>query len=214
MLPFPFPLEGEKSVRHRKASISLSSWIAPVGAAVSILLLLILLPFEYNRLMADWYYWRADVFAYRKNWAAVISQAREGYQYYPYRKEFLFAVGKAYVATGEADAAIEATKEFLETYPYDMAAHHNIALAYVRKGNTDLAFQHFDRVFEILPEYGPTHFEVAQLRESKNELDKALEHYRLAVEDEPDNALFLEKLRETALTKELLLEAERLSKER
>ena len=83
-----------------------------------------------------------------------------------------------------------------------------------RKGNTDLAFQHFDRVFEILPEYGPTHFEVAQLRESKNELDKAVEHYRLAVEDEPDNTLFLGKLREAALKKELLLEAERLSKER
>ena len=42
----------------------------------------------------------------------MISRASQGYQYYPYRKDFLFRLGKAYFETGDLDAGIEATKEF------------------------------------------------------------------------------------------------------
>ncbi len=196
------------SVPQHKTSVTFSFWTAAVGTAVTLVLLLTLLPFEYNRLMADWYYNRVDAAFSNQNWAEVVLQARKGYPYYPYRKEFLFAEGRAHLEAGDTDAAIEATEEFLEAYPHSMNAHYNVALAYVRKGDMDLAFQHFDRVFEILPKFGPAHFEVAQLYARRNELDQALEHYRLAVEDEPQNELFLEQLGNAALEKELFSEAE------
>ena len=200
--------QSEKSVLRRKLFLTFPSWTAAVGAAFTLVLLLILLPFEYNRLMADWYYNRVDVAFRNQIWTSVVPEARKGYRYYPYRKEFLFAEGRAHLEAGNADAAIEVTEEFLEDYPHSMNAHYNVALAYVRKGDMDLAFQHFDRVFEILPKYGPAHFEVAQLYARRNELDQALEHYRLAVQDEPQNALFLEQLGSAALAKELFSEAE------
>jgi len=189
-------LQEEKSVSQGSASILLSSRNAAAGAALAFLFLLILLPLEYNRLTADWYYRRVDALAYQKNWAAVISQAKEGFQYYPYqyRKDFLFQMGQAYLETGNLDAAIEVTKEFLEVYPYYLTAHHNIGLAYARRGDVDLALDHFDRVFEIVPEYGESHYVVAQIYELRNEPNKALEHYHLAVEDDGDNAQYRERL--------------------
>ena len=121
-------------------------------------------------------------------------QAEEGYSYSPYRKDFLFQEGRAYLATGNVDGAIEMIEEFLEAYPYHVNAHHNLAVAYVRKGDMDRAFQHFDQVFEIVPQYSVTNYVVAQIYEMQNELDKALEHYRLAVEDDGDNPQYRERL--------------------
>ena len=186
-------LQGD-SVAQQKVIIALHSWAAPVGVALTSLFLLVLVPFEYNRLMADWYYRRVDTLAYQKNWAAVISQAKKGYLYYPLRKDFLFHMGSAYLETGNLEASIETTKEFLETHPYYMTAHHNIGLAYARSGDIDPALEHFDRVFELVPEYGESHYVVAQIYELRNEQDKALEHYRLAVDDEGDNAKYRERL--------------------
>ena len=189
-------LQEETSITNRSPTILLPSWAAPVGAAVTFAFLLILFPFEYNRLRADWYYRRVDALAYQKNWAAVISQARQGYQSYPnrYRKDFLFQMGRAYLETGNLTGVIQTTREFLETHPYYLPAHHNIGLAYARRGEIDLALEHFDRVFEIVPEYGASHYVVAQIYESRNELEKALEHYRLALEDEGTNAQYNERL--------------------
>lgn len=184
----------EDRVGQRKLTLVLHSWAAPVGVALTSVFLLALVPFEYNRLMADWYYRRVDALTYQKNWTGVISQAKKGYPYYPFRKDFLFHLGSAYLETGNLEASIEATKEFLETHPYYMTAHHNIGLAYARRGDMDLALEHFDRVFELVPEYGESHYVVAQLYELRNEQDKALEHYRLAVEDDGDNAKYRERL--------------------
>jgi len=189
-------LQEENSVPNPKGSILLPSWAAPVGAVAAFLFLLVLLPFEYKRLRADWYYRRADALAVQQNWAAVISQARQGYQSYPnrYRKDFLFQMGRAYLETGNLTGAIQNTREFLETHPYYMTAHHNLGLAYARRGDMELALEHFDRVFELVPEYGASHYVVAQLYETRNELDYALEHYRLALEDEPNNGEYGESL--------------------
>jgi len=181
-------------VSHRKTTLLLPFWVAPVGVAVTFVLLLILLPFEYNRLTADGYYRRVDALGYQKNWAGVISQAKEGYEYYPQRKDFLFQMGRAYLETGNLDAAIEVTEQFLEVYPYYLNARHNVGLAHARKGEMDLALENFDRVFEIVPEYGESHFVVAQIYEARNELEKALEHYRIAVEGERSNAKYSERL--------------------
>jgi len=199
-------LQNENSVASPKVSIVLPSWAATAGAGVTFLLLLILIPVQYNRLKADWYYQRTKIASDRKVWAAVISQAREGYRYNPYRKDFLFELGRAYFETGDEDAAIEATEEHLESYPYYVNGHHNAAVAYVRKGDLDRAYQHFDQVLEILPGHGKAHFVLAQLHERKNELDKALEHYRLAVEGEGDNAEFWGRLGNVALRKKLFSE--------
>ncbi len=184
----------ESFVRQGKVSLVLPSWTVSVGVAIVFLLLLILLPFQYNRLMADRFYRKVDALASQQDWAAAILQAREGYGHNPYRKEFLFQMGRAHLQTGNVDAAIEATEEFLAAYPYDVNAHHNLGVAYVRKGDTDQALQHFDRVFEIIAEYGVTHYMVAQIYELQNELDKALEHYRLAVEDDGANLKYRERL--------------------
>ena len=175
-------------------SIVLPSWTVAVGVAIAFLLLLLLLPFQYNRLMADGYYRKVDALSSQQDWAAVILQAREGYRYNPYRKEFLFQMGRAQLQAGNADAAIEATEEFLKAYPYYVNAHHNMGVAYVGKGDMDRALQHFDRVFEIIAEYGVTHYMVAQIYEIQNELDKALAHYRLAVKDDGTNPKYRERL--------------------
>ena len=197
----------EISVSRRKVFLSLPSWAFTVGAALTFLGLLILLPFQFNRLKADGYYMRVEISSLAGNWDEVIAYAREGYQYYPYQKEFLLAQGRGYLETGNFDAAIEATEKYLGAYPYDASARHNVALAYASKGETDLALQLFGRVFEIVPEYGLTHFEVAQLYVRRNELDEALEHYRLAVEGDPNNGRFLGRLGSAALTQELFSEA-------
>ena len=199
-------LRDKNSAAQREGSILLPSWVITVGVSLTFLLLLILTPFQYNRLKADWYYMRAKTAAAREVWPAVISQAREGYRYDPYRKDFLYDLGQAYFETGQDDAAIEVTGELLESYPYWANAHHNIAVSYVRKGDLDRARQHFDQVFEIIPGYGKSHFVVAQLHEISNELDLALEHYRLAVEGERDNAEFWGKLGNLALRKEFFSE--------
>jgi len=201
-------LQDENSVSRGKVFLSPPSWAFKVGVALTLLLLLTLLPLQFNRLKADGYYKRVEISSRAGDWEAVISQAREGYQYYPYQKKFLFAQGRGYLAMGNFEAAIEAMEEFLEAYPNYTNAHHNVALAYARKGETDLALQHFDRVFEITPGYGLTHFEVAQLYAKRNELDEALEHYRLAVKDEGNNARFLGRLGSAALTQELFSEAQ------
>ena len=201
-------VQGRDSVSCREAFISLPSWVATVGVAVTFLFLLRFLPFEYNRLKADRYYKRVATAARTDVWDEVISQTKEGHQYYPYRKDFLFPLGQAYYGTGNTEAAIERMKEFLAAYPYDVNAHHNIGVAYVRKGDTDQALQHFDRVFEMIPQHGVTHYTVAELYAKRNELDLALEHYRLAVQDKPNNALFLGKLGSVALTQELFSEAQ------
>jgi len=200
------PLESEESL-HPTAFISLSSWAATAGIAFTLLLLLILIPFQYNRLRADEYHKRANTAFYAGVWADVISQAKKASQYYPGRKDFLSTVGSAYFEMGNTDTAIETIEEFLTVYPYHMNAHHNVGVAYLKKGDLDRAFRHFDRALEIVPEYGKSHFFVAQIHEKRNELDKALDHYRLAVEDEHDNALFLGRLGNAALTKELFSEA-------
>jgi len=187
-------MQNENSVPYRKKPILLPSWISTVGAVVTFMFLLILLSFQYDRLTADGYYRRVVELASQNDWAAVTLQAEEGYSYYPYRKDFLFQKGRAYLATGNVDGAIETTKEFLEAYPYHVNAHHNLAVAYVRKGDMDRAFQHFDRVFEIVPQYSVTNYVVAQIYEVQNELDKALVHYRLAVEDDGDNPQYRERL--------------------
>jgi hypothetical protein len=184
----------ENSVRQGTVSMVLPSWTVAVGVAVAFLLLLILLPFQYHRLTADRYYRKVDALASQQDWAAAILQAREGYRHNPYRKEFLFQMGRAYLQTGNVDAAIEATEEFLKAYPYYVNAHHNMGVAYVSKGDMDRALQYFDRVFEIIAEYGVAHYMVAQIYELQNELDKALEHYRLAVEDDGANLKYRERL--------------------
>ena len=184
----------ENSVRQGRVSMVLPSWTVVVGVAVAFLLLLILLPFQYHRLMADRYYRKVDALASQQDWAAAILQAREGYRHNPYRKEFLFQMGRAQLQAGDADAAIETTEEFLEAYPYYINAHHNMGVAYASKGDMDRALQHFDRVFEIIAEYGVSHYMVAQIYESRNELDEALEHYRLAVEDDSSNPKYRERL--------------------
>jgi len=184
----------ENSVHQSKVSIVLPSWTVAVGVAIAFLLLLILLPFQYDRLMADRYYRKVDALSSQQDWAAAILQAREGYEHNPDRKEFLFQMGRAYLQTGNIDAAIEATEEFLKAYPYYVNAHHNMGVAYVSKGDMDRALQHFDRVFEIIAEYGVTHYMVAQIYEIKDELDKALEHYRLAVADDGTNPKYRERL--------------------
>jgi len=187
-------MKDENSAPQAKAFSTLPSWTAAVGVVLIFLLLLILLPFQYDRLTADGYYRRVVEFASQNDWSAVTLQAEEGYSYYPYRKDFLFQKGRAYLATGNVDGAIETTEEFLEAYPYHVNAHHNLAVAYVRKGDMDLAFQHFDRVLEIVPHYSVTNYVVAQIYEVQDELDKALKHYRLAVEDAGDNPQYREKL--------------------
>ena len=188
------PIQPENPVRQGKTSITLTRWAVQVSIACIFLSLLILLPFQYNRLMADGFYRRVDALASQQDWAAAILQAREGYGHNPYRKEFLFQMGRAHLQTGNVDAAIETTEEFLEAYPYYVNAHHNMGVAYVSKGNMDQALQHFDRVFEIIAEYGVTHYMVAQIYELQNELDKALEHYRLAVQDDDTNPKYREGL--------------------
>jgi len=145
-------------------------------------------------LMADSYYRKVGALSSQQDWAAAILQAREGYEHNPDRKEFLFQMGRAYLQTGNIDAAIEATEEFLQAYPYYVNAHHNMGVAYVSKGDMDRALQHFDRVFEIIAEYGVTHYMVAQIYEIRDELDKALEHYRLAVADDDTNPKYRERL--------------------
>jgi len=199
-------VQHENSAAPGKGSIVLPSRVATVGAGVTFLLFLILIPVQYNRLKADWHYQRAKIASDGEAWAALIAQAREGYRYYPYRKDFLFELGRGYFETGDDDAAIEATKEHLKFYPYYVNAHYNIALSYVRKGDLDRARQHFDQVFEIIPEHGKAHFVVAQLHERNNELDLALEHYRLAVKDEPNDTDFHGGLGNVALKKQLFSE--------
>ena len=184
----------ENSIPYCKKPITLPSWISTGGAVVTFIFLLILLPFESNRLTADGFYRRVVELASQNDWAAVTRQAKEGYSYYPYRKDFLFQQGRAYLATGDVDGAIATTEEFLEAYPYHVNAHHNLAVAYVRKGDMDRAFEHFDRVFEIVPQYSVTNYVVAQIYEVQNELDKALLHYRLAVQDDGENPQYREKL--------------------
>ena len=199
-------LENEES-HHPKASITLSSWATTAGTAVALLLLLILLPFQYNRLRADGYYRRANAAFYAGISADVISQAGEASRYHPGRTDFLSKVGSAHFEMGNTETAIKTIEEFLRAYPYHMNAHHNIGVAYFKNGDLDRAFQHFNRVFEIVPGYGKSHLFVAQIHEKRNELDKALAHYRLAVEDEPNNALFLGRLGNAALANESFSEA-------
>jgi len=201
------PLEDESSRPHRKASILLSPRAARVGAGVTLVGLLILLPFEYKQVQADLYFKKMVMASQRKDWAAAISHGREGYQYLPSRKEFLFHVGQAYFETGNLDAGIEATKEFMKAYPYFANGHHNIGMAYAVKGDEDSAFHHFNQAFEIIPTYAKTHFAVAQLYELRDNLDEALEHYRSAVRGSPDNTLFLVGLGQVAFRKGLHQEA-------
>ena len=200
-------MEDEKSGSPRRAVTVLPSWVATFGVTATVLFLLILLPFQYNRLRADWHFRKSEDAGLQGNWAAVISQANEGYQYYPHRKEFLFRIGKAYFETGELDAGIEATKEFLEAYPYFANAHHNIGMAYALKGDEKAAFRHFDTAFEIIPTYAKSHFAVAQLYELRSNLDEALEHYRSAVKGDSSNSQFLVALGDAALKKGLQQEA-------
>jgi len=200
-------LGDESLVPPRKAPILLPSWFATVGTCVTLLFLLMLLRFEYNRLRADWYFRKVDAASQRQDWAEVISQAKEGYPYYPNRKEFLFRMGKAYFETGNLDAGIEATEEFMEAYPYYANGHHNLGMAYALKGDEDSAFRHFNQAFEILPSYAKSHFAVARLHELRNNLDEALEHYRSAVRGDPDNTQFLAGLGQVALKEGLNEEA-------
>ena len=146
------PVRPENPVRQGRTSITLPPWAVSVSVAGIFIFLLILVPFQYNRLMADGYYRRVDTLAAQQDWAAAILRAKEGYRHNPYRKEFLFQMGRAHLQTGDVDAAIEATEEFLEAYPYYVNAHHNMGVAYVSKGDMDRALQHFDRVFEIIAE--------------------------------------------------------------
>ena len=188
------PIQPENPVGQGKTSITLPPWAVSVSVACIFLFLLVLLPFQYNRLIADGFYRRVDALASQQDWAAAILQAREGYDHNPYRKEFLFQMGRAHLEAGDVDAAIEKTEEFLEAYPYYVNAHHNMGTAYVIKGDMDRALQHFDRVFEIIAEYGVTHYMVAQIYELQDERDKALEHYRLAVEADGTNPKYRERL--------------------
>ena len=187
------PVRPENPVRQGRTSITLPPWAVSVSVAGIFIFLLILVPFQYNRLMADGFYRRVDALASQQDWVAAILEAREGYERNPDRKEFLFQMGRAYLQTGDVDRAIATTEEFLEAYPYYVNAHHNMGVAYVSKGDMDRALQYFDRVFEIIAEYGVARYMVAQIYELQNELDKALEHYRLAVEDDT-NPKYRERL--------------------
>jgi tetratricopeptide (TPR) repeat protein len=200
-------IESEGSALPRKATILLSSWIATVGVGITLLLLMVLLPFEYNRLRADWHFKKMGLAETQKDWVAVITHAKQGHEYYPYRKEFLFRMGKGHFERGELDAGIEATKEFLETYPYYANAHHNVGMAYALKGDEESAFHHFNEAIETVPNYARTHFAAAQLYELQKNMDKALEHYRAAVRTESRNGPYHLALGQAAFKEELFEEA-------
>ena len=166
--------------------MSLPIWVARAGIAICLTLLALLIPFSYNRLMADWHRVVQPVVTgtpefKQKAWGQILLDAQRSYSYNTLDKSVLYDIGRAQIELRQYGDAVASIKEHLVAYPYSVNAWHNLATAHVLSGDLDQGLESFGQVFDLIPDFGPSHFYAAQVYEFKGELDAASSHYTLAL---------------------------------
>jgi len=122
----------------------------------------------------------------------------------------LYEGGRAALARGDLDLAIEYLSSVVEAEPKNVGALYNLGYAYRRKGDIDKAIEFSKRAVEADPKRLYVHQNLAFAYESKGEMDLAITEFEqelLNHPDEPKLAGVAEKLALIYLDRDLLEEA-------
>lgn len=126
----------------------------------------------------------------RRDWQAVIAEAEAARRLDPRRKEPLFALGTAYLASGRPREAVAPLSQALAAYPYDMNALGNLGIAHATLGEHGQAQEAYERVLRIKPDDPRVHYHLGELLEAQGRRRPALEEYRLAARFDPGSGLY------------------------
>jgi tetratricopeptide (TPR) repeat protein len=97
--------------------------------------------------------------------------------------------GKAYVARGNYELAIQEYQEAIEIVPDHLQANHGLGIVYMDLQQYDLAEQTFKKVLGIDPYLAPAHFNLGSVYVAQNKYAEAANEYEAALEIDPNYEL-------------------------
>lgn len=91
---------------------------------------------------------------------------------------------------GDADACQQILKTVLARDPSAIEARRLLADLYVEQGKSAEARLQLQRVLELQPDDGPAHHALGLVLEAAGRAKEAQDHFRLALQQDPENALY------------------------
>jgi tetratricopeptide (TPR) repeat protein len=89
----------------------------------------------------------------RGNNSRALSSSLDAHEYNKYRMDVLLTAGRAYIATGERQKAIEILQKVVGTNPYNLNALFLLGVAYANSNDKENALETFRRVLQISPDF-------------------------------------------------------------
>ena len=113
----------------------------------------VLMQFNIKNIICDSYYFTAVGMEKRGNNSRALSSSLDAHQYNKYRMDLLITAGRAYIATGEMQKAIEILQKVVGTTPYNLNALFLLGVAYANSNDKENALETFRRVLQIKPDF-------------------------------------------------------------
>jgi tetratricopeptide (TPR) repeat protein len=113
----------------------------------------VLMRFNFKNIICDSYYFTAVGMEKRGNNSRALSSSLEAHQYNKYRMDVLITAGRAYIATGEMQKAIEILQKVVSSNPYNLNAVFLLGVAYANSDDKENALETFRRVLQIKPDF-------------------------------------------------------------
>ena len=109
----------------------------------------VLMQFNFKNIICDSYYLTAVGMEKGGNNSRALSSSLDAHQYNKYRMDVLITAGRAYIATGEMQKAIEILQKVVGTNPYNLNALFLLGVAYANSNDKENALETFRRVLQI-----------------------------------------------------------------
>jgi tetratricopeptide (TPR) repeat protein len=109
--------------------------------------------FNFKNIICDSYYFTAVGMEKRGNNSRALSSSLDAHEYNKYRMDVLITAGRAYIATGEEQKAIEILQKVVGTNPYNLNALFLLGVAYANSNDKENALETFRRVLQIKPDF-------------------------------------------------------------
>jgi tetratricopeptide (TPR) repeat protein len=125
-----------------------------LGAAFCVLFTgFFLLHFNLNNIICERYYSEAMAMEKMGLDRNALSASLIANQYNTHRMDVLITMGRAYIATGELDRAIETLEKVISRYPYNLNALFFLGVAYANSDHQEKALETFRSVLQIKPDF-------------------------------------------------------------
>ncbi|NPB07312.1 MAG: tetratricopeptide repeat protein [Aquificae bacterium] len=134
----------------------------------------------------------------------------KAYEQFPHNRQVILFLTDEYLKRKEFKRAEKLLREFIKNNPDVPLPYYLLGRIYLLQGRSSEGIRYLQKALEVQEHYTPAVLSLGKFYEEKRDFTKAEELYREVLEEDPDNAVILEKLGKLYIASNRIREAKKI----